>query len=216
MKYIKVGLFGFLISFLGTLPPGTITITAFDIAASGEIIQAFWFLAAAVLVELIIVKITLIGSKKINFDGKWSFYMMPIGIVVLVYLAISNFMKLGEVTTFAENNHLFSGLKSSFLLGMLLSVLNPILIPFWLGWNRVMISKNLLNEKLNTQAPYILGIGLGVFGALVIFIYAGKYAFLEQDKYGMVANIILGILYLGFALYLLVRFNKKIIKFKTQ
>ena len=88
MKYIKVGLLGLFISFLGMLPPGTLNITAFDIAASGKIDDALWFAIAVVFVELIVVKITLIGSKKINFDNKWSFLLMSIAVVILVYLAI--------------------------------------------------------------------------------------------------------------------------------
>ena len=216
MKYIKASLIGFLISFLGALPPGTLNITAFNIAASGGINEALWFAFAVILVELIVVKITLMGSKKINFDGKWSFYIMPIGIVLLVYLAISSFMKLGDVTDLTQNDHLFPGLQSSFLLGILLSGLNPMHVPFWLGWNRFMTTKNFINDNWSTQAPYILGIGLGSLGGLFLFIYAGKYTFLEHSNYEMFVNLILGLFYLGFALYFIVLFNKKILNLKTE
>ena len=89
---LVTGISWILISFLVTLPLGTLNITAFTIAASQSLWDAFWFSIAVVIIELIVVRLTLYSDKKINFKGKLSFYLIPIAAIVLFYLAIKNFV----------------------------------------------------------------------------------------------------------------------------
>ena len=173
-KHIKILISGLLISFLGSLPLGTLNTTAFQISASQSISQAIVFAFAVVLVELIVVYITLNYASKINFKSKLFSYILPVSIVLLVYLSISNFMSFDDAQHASKSSYVFPLIKSSFLLGLLLSILNPMHVPFWMGWNSILIEKRKLNDKPGMYPSYISGIGLGTLGSLMIFVFAGK------------------------------------------
>ena len=63
-QYSAIFFWGMLISFLGTLPPGALNITATQITAQQGKESAFVFAAASMLTEVIIVRIALTGMKK--------------------------------------------------------------------------------------------------------------------------------------------------------
>lgn len=216
VKYLKVGLYGFLISFLGTLPLGTINITAFNIAASTTLNDAVWFSIAVVLVELVVVLFTLIGNEKINFEGKLSFYLIPIGAAVLLYMAVHSFMAASTVEELNTAIHIFPGIESSFVLGILLSALNPMHIPFWMTWNRILMAKRTLHKTKRSYATYVSGIGIGSLAGLLLFIFAGSHIFQNYGQYSMIINLSLGVLYLGFSIYLIFLLYEKHLKLKIQ
>ncbi|MEK6155376.1 LysE family transporter [Flavobacteriaceae bacterium 3-367] len=211
-----IGIYGLLISFVGALPLGTLNITAFNIAASQNVGEALLFSFAAVFVELIIVRFTLMGDKKINFNGKLSFYILPFAVALLLYLAISSFMSASAPQELVTSATVFPMIQSSILLGVLLSSLNPLHIPFWIGWNRLLISKRLLHNSLGSYASYMVGIGIGTLGALLIFIFLGKYIFQNYQQYSSIIAWIMGCLYLGFSFYLLFLLYKKHLKLKIS
>ena len=216
MKYLKVGFYGFLISFIGTLPLSTLNVTVFNISASAGENQAIWFAIGVVLVELIVVILTLFFNEKINFDGKLSYYLLPIGAILLMYLAIYSFVNADNAEEFNVATNIFPGIKSTFLLGALLSVLNPLHIPFWMTWNRVLMTRDVLHKTKRSYAAYVSGTSSGSIIALLIFVYAGTYIFQNYDQYSMIINLGLGVLYLAFSLYLAFLLYKKHFKLKIQ
>lgn len=216
VKYLKVGFYGFVISFLGTLPLGTINITAFNIAASTSINDAVWFIVAVVFVELLVVLLTLMGNEKINFEGKLSFYLIPIGAAVLLYMAAHSFITASSVEELNSTTPIFPGIQSSFILGILLSTLNPMHIPFWMTWNRILMAKRTLHKTKRSYTTYISGIGIGSLVGLLLFIFAGSHIFQNYDQYSMIINLSLGILYLGFSIYLIFLLYEKHLKLKIQ
>ncbi len=216
IKNINVLIAGFVISFLGSLPLGTLNITAFNVAASKSTNDAIGFAIAAVVVELIVVRLTLLGDKKIKFNDKLSFYVIPVAVALLIYLAISSFMAVGNAHVMRPTTQLFPAIESAVLLGFLLSALNPLHIPFWMSWNRVLSSRKQLQDNVRSYTAYILGIGLGSIGGLLIFIFAGTRIVGNYAQYQIVINICLGILYLGFSFYLMFLMYKKHLKLKIQ
>lgn len=209
LRSLKLLFSGLVISLLGTLPLGTLNITAFSIAASKSLGQALWFAIAVVLIESMAVRLTLLGDKRINFNGKLSLYLIPAAVLLLLYLSISSFMAVGSTSEVSTGDQLFPAIQSTFLLGVLLSVLNPLQIPFWMGWNRVLISRNTLSHNLTAYILYITGIGVGTLSGLLVFIFAGKYLLSNYQQYSSIVSFILGVLYLGFSLHLLFLLYKK-------
>ena len=211
--YLRTGSLGLLISFLGSLPIGTLNITAFYIASNQSTYDALWFAFAVVTVELIVVRFTLWGDRKISFDKKLFSYLLPVAAIVLLYLSLVTIFQ-SQSTSFEESKILFPAIQSTFLLGLLLSSLNPMHIPFWMSWNKVLTAKNSLSRNWKSYTSYIGGIGLGSLFGLMIFIYAGKVVFQNYNQYAYLINLVLGLIYAVFALYLLVLFYKKTIKTK--
>ncbi|WP_147296680.1 LysE family transporter [Flagellimonas nanhaiensis] len=215
-KLSKVCFSGLLISFLGALPFGTLNLTAFDIAASRGLFSAVWFALAVVLVELVVVRLTLFGNERLNLSGKLLYYLVPFGIVLLLYLAISNFINMAHVSEFDSKMDLLPQFSSTFVLGILLSALNPLQIPFWMTWNKVLDSKGILETSKTSYVFYLIGIGIGTLFGLGVFILAGKYIFTKYAKYNMVTNLLMGLLYLGFSFYLMFLMLKKKLNYKTS
>lgn len=199
---------GFVISFLGTLPLGTLNITAFRIAASQNISEALLFAAAVIMVELIIVRLTLLGANSIKLNSKFFSYIMPASIALLIYLSAANFISASSQQTIDTNPFLFPMIKSSFAMGLIMSLLNPMHVPFWMGWNSILQNRNTLNRKPGMYSSYITGIAVGSVAGLMLFILAGKFLIPNYQQYSFIISCVMGILYLGFALYLLFRFYK--------
>ena len=190
--------------------------TAFHIAGFQNVSEALLFALAVVFVELVVVRITLTYSKKIDLGNKVFFYLLPIAIALLMYLSVSSFTSLNDDQAIQAESISFPMLKSSILLGLLLSVLNPMHIPFWTTWNSVLIAKNRLDRKPGMYTSYITGIGLGSIGGLMIFVFAGKYIFHNYHEYSYVIAFIMGCLYLGFSFYLLFLLYKNHLKLIIQ
>lgn len=215
-KYSKVCFSGLLVSFLGALPLGTLNLTAFDIAASQSLNSAIWFAIAVVLVELIVVRLTLYGNERLHLGEKLSYYLIPFGIILLLYLAISSFLASASFSEVGSKINMLPQINSAFLLGLLLSALNPLHIPFWMTWNKVLTSKKILETSKKSYTFYLFGIGVGSLIGLGIFISAGKYIFTNYENYSMVTNLLMGLLYLGFSFYLMFLFVKKHLNLKIQ
>nr|WP_299343213.1 LysE family transporter [Allomuricauda sp.] len=215
-KTLKILFAGLLVSFLGALPLGTLNLTAFDIAASEGLFSAFWFAAAVILVELVVVRLTLYGNEKLRLTDRLTNYLFAFGIVLLVYLSITSFMDPSKVSEVGSKAEWLPKISSPFILGLLLSALNPLHFPFWMTWTKVLSSKGILMKTSRSYISYILGIGIGSLMGLTVFIMLGEYVFTDYGKYSTVTNYLMGLLYLGFSLYLLFLLLKKHLNLKLQ
>lgn len=201
---------------MGSLPLGTLNVTAFQIAAFQSIYDALLFVLAVILVELVVVRITLTGANKIDLGNKLFVYVLPIAVAVLMYLSVSSFISANSPEELGKGENLFPMVKSSFLLGLLLSTLNPMHIPFWISWNSVLAERKTLDESPGMYSSYMAGIGIGSFLGLLLFVFAGKYIFQNYHQYSYVIAFIMGCLYLGFSFYLLYVLYKNHLKLNIQ
>lgn len=215
-KSLKVVFSGFLISFLGALPLGTLNLTAFDISASQGFSSAFWFATAVILVELAVVRLALYGNEKLILTNRLANYLFPLGIVLLLYLALVSFSDAGQLLDSGTKPSLLPHIASPFVLGLLLSALNPLHFPFWMTWTKVLSTKGILERSKRSYASYIIGIGAGSLLGLLIFIFLGKYVFSNYQEYSKVTNLLMGLLYLGFSFYLTFLLIKKHLNLKLQ
>jgi len=73
-----------------------------------------------------------------------------------------------------------------------------------------------LQDTKKSSRVYISGIGLGSVAALLIFVFAGNQIVQNFAQYNSTISLVLGLLYLGFALYLGFLLYKKHLKLKIQ
>ena len=215
-KTLKVCIAGLLISFLGALPLGSLNITVFDISATQSIENALLFAFAAIFIELVYVRLTLWGSNKIVLEGKWVYIVFSLAITLLLYLGISSLLTATQVGELSLTKSALPKITSPILLGLLLSALNPLQIPFWFTWNKVLESKEILEHKTISFISYMFGIGAGTLIGMLIFIYAGKLIVDSYSKYAQWSNFLLGLLYVSFSFYLLFLLYRKHHKLKIQ
>jgi threonine/homoserine/homoserine lactone efflux protein len=175
-KLLKVFLWGMLISFLGSLPLGTLNVAAMQIGIQESIPHAIWFSLGSLFVEMIYVRLSLIGIDWVRKQYKLMRLMEWITLGIIVALAVGSFvaaLKSGH-GSHAKNGFLEISMHR-FLLGMLMCAINPVQIPFWFGWSTVLFTKNILEPKSTNYNLYILGIGLGTLSGNCVFVFGGKW-----------------------------------------
>lgn len=173
-KLLKVFSWGLLISFLGSLPLGTLNVAAMQIGIQETIKQAIYFSLGSLIVEMIYVRISLIGVDWIRKQEKLMKAMEWFTLLIILALAAGSFWAAATKGSEAKNIFLQNNMHR-FLLGMFMCAINPVQIPFWFGWSTILFNKKIL-EPVNSQYNiYILGIGLGTLMGNCIFIFGGKW-----------------------------------------
>jgi len=173
-KVLSVFLWGLLISFLGSLPLGTLNVAAMQIGIQENITNAMYFSFGSLLIEMIYVRISLVGIDWVRKQEKLMRIMEWLTLAIILALAIGSFWAALQDGGDAKNVVLDNNMHR-FLLGMFMCAINPVQIPFWFGWSTVLFTKKIL-EPVNAQYnSYIIGIGLGTLMGNAVFIFGGKW-----------------------------------------
>src|SRR5881392_3083140 len=180
-KIFNVCFWGMLVSFLGSLPLGTMNVTVTQISVQRGIRDGFSFAIGSMLIEIIIVRIALVSMKWLAKQHRLFRLLEYITTSVILFLAITSFIAAYKMTGFAS----FFPIQTikPFWTGVFLSLTNPLHIPFWLGWSSVLMSKNILKPSSRQYNWYITGIGLGTILGFSVFIYAGDLLVLEIQQH---------------------------------
>ena len=163
-----------LISFLGTLPMGTQNITAMQIGIQESVQNALLFVLGSLTVEMIYVRISLVGISWIQKQEALMKAMQWITLVIILALATGSIMAALHPDNEAKNVILQNNMHRT-LLGMFMCAINPVQIPFWFGWSTVLFNKKILRPVNSLYNIYIIGIGLGTLMGNCIFIFGGKW-----------------------------------------
>lgn len=174
LKYIKIFSWGLLISFLGSLPLGTLNIAAMQIGIQESIQNAIYFSIGSLLVEMVYVRLSLIGIDWVRKQEKLMKAMEWITLFIIVALAIGSFVAASKGSG-DQKNVLLNNNMHRFLLGMFMCAINPVQIPFWFGWSTVLFTKKVLEPKPAAYNSYIVGIGIGTLLGNFVFIFGGKF-----------------------------------------
>ncbi len=205
---LKIYLAGLLISFLGSLPLGTLNITAMQIAVQETIRKALVFALGVALVELIYVRLSLKGIDFILANQTIFYVLEWITVVLFIILAISSFYAASRPGP-TQKNILLNNSVHRFWLGMSMSAVNPVQIPFWFLWSSYLFSIQLLESSSLSFNIYTLGIATGTISGLLLFIYGGKWLVNRLNASQKMLNILVGIVFLVSAIIQLVRVINK-------
>ena len=163
-----------LISFLGTLPMGTLNIMAMQIAIQESVKNALLFVLGSLIVEMIYVRISLVGIHWIQKQDRVMKAMQWVTLFIIAALATGSIVAALHPNPEAKNVVLQNKLNRT-LLGMFMCAINPVQIPFWFGWSAVLFTKKILQPVKAQYNIYIVGIGLGTLIGNSIFIFGGKF-----------------------------------------
>jgi threonine/homoserine/homoserine lactone efflux protein len=173
-KLLRVFFWGLLISFLGSLPLGTLNVAAMQIGIQESIKNALYFSFGSLLVEMIYVRISLVGVDWIRKQEKLMKAMEWFTLIIILALAVGSFIAATKEGGSAKNVMLQNNMHR-FLLGMFMCAINPVQIPFWFGWSTVLFTKKILLPVKMQYNIYIIGIGIGTLAGNCVFIFGGKW-----------------------------------------
>jgi threonine/homoserine/homoserine lactone efflux protein len=196
-----------MISFLGTLPLGTLNIAAMQISLTDGIRPAMYFVLGALLVEMIYVRISLIAMNWIMKNKRLFRWLEWISVIIILALAVSSFVAAADPVV--KKNVLLSGNIHRFWLGVIMSALNPVQIPFWFGWSTVLFTKNVLEHRQSHFNTYILGIGMGTFAGNLVFILGGRFVVDVLNTNQKIMHWIIACIFLITAVILMIKIIRK-------
>ncbi len=204
---LKIFFTGMLVSFLGSLPLGTLNIAAMQISVSDGVAAAMLFSAGSLLVEIIYVRISLVAMDWIRKQERILKALEWVTLLIVVALAVSSFYAATHPTT--KENVILSSTLPKFLLGVIMSAVNPVQIPFWFGWSTVLFTKKVLLPRQDHYNSYIFGIGIGTFIGNCLFIFGGLLIASRISNNQHILNWVIGGIFAITALIQLWRILKK-------
>lgn len=206
MKALKNLIVGFGVSFVGSIPLGYLNIIGFEIYSKSGIYSLIPYLVGVVCVEVLVIYFTLIFAKKILENKKILKWIEIFSIVFLLVLACTFFLK-------NENNSGNVLVKyiaySPFFIGIILSSLNFIQIPFWIGWNLYLVNEKYIYLDSKLKFIYITGTLLGTFFGMLTFVLFLNYVNANIDNNKFSISDFIPLLFLGMALFQMFKFWKK-------
>ncbi|MDX1629932.1 MAG: LysE family transporter [Fulvivirga sp.] len=193
----------FVFSFLGSIPPGTINLGVLQLSLDNKYQAALRFALAAALVEfpyaLIAVKFqAYLTSSPIILDN-----LTLIAAVVMVTLGAINILYSEKSTATIEKFR-----KSGFRKGVIISILNPLAIPFWIGITAYLSGLGWVNLNTNSLVLwYVTGVSAGTFILLALIAFLGnKMNFLIKKT--RLVHQIPGVLYIILGIYAFLQYLK--------
>ncbi|HYH14803.1 MAG TPA: LysE family transporter [Flavisolibacter sp.] len=189
-KLFRILLTGLFISFLGSLPLGSLNIAAMQISITDGMIPALLFALGSLLAEVIYVRISLVAMDWVRKQKQFFKVLEWVTLLIVVALAVSSFYAAFHPGV--KKNVILSSTLHRFWLGLFMSALNPVQIPFWFGWSTVLFSKKILEPKNSHYNVYIIGIGLGTLLGNCVFIFGGKLIGDRLNNNQSLLNLIIG------------------------
>ncbi len=217
-KLVKIFGWGLMISFLGSLPLGTLNIAAMQIGIQESIRDAIYFSIGSLLVEMIYVRISLVGIDWIRKREKLMKVMEWATLVIILALAAGSFAAALKDNPGAKNILLNNNMHR-FLLGAFMCAINPVQIPFWFGWSAVLFTKKILAPVNAQYNSYIVGIGLGTLMGNCVFIFGGQWVASRVANSQQYLNWVIGGVFTITAIIQLVKLMRKkdaVTKFHSQ
>ena len=201
MSYVIHIFYGIIMAYFGLISPGMLNMTTLKIRVNTGKIESLKFATGASVIVLLQASIALFFAD--------FFVKNPRVIEILKVAAIFVFIALSIFFFFLSRKEIKSNLNSSkqnyFMSGIVMSSVNMLAIPFYLGISIYLASA----DKIIIEQPFILffvsGAAIGSFLLFYTYIIFAKIIIKKVSFIATNINIILSILFLGLGILTLIR-----------
>lgn len=200
---------GFLVSFIGSLPLGYLNIVGYEVFQQSGLYTTILYLLGVISIECIVIYLTLIFANQLMNNKKLIRFIEGFSVVFMFLLAFIFYSSATKET--AQTSVLEKYIDySPYVVGVILSCLNFIQIPFWTGWNLYLLNGNYIEISNSRKYFYVIGTVIGTFAGMLALILSLNYLTLQTDflaKYLM--KFIIPIVFVGLGLFQAFSFYKK-------
>jgi hypothetical protein len=212
MQHLKNILVGFAISFVGSIPLGYLNVVGFDVYNNAGVNSACLYLLGVVFIEFFVILITLLFANKLISNKKLLQFIEAFSVVFMFFLAILFYTNANNTNSSAILSQTTLSLHP-LVLGILLSCLNFIQLPFWLSWNLFLLNAKHIEITNEFKYSYLFGTSIGTFSGMLTLILSLSFVTHQTDflnKY--LIQIILPLVFFSFGILQGFKFYKKYLK----
>ncbi|MCB0486884.1 MAG: LysE family transporter [Cyclobacteriaceae bacterium] len=170
MDLIWVFLLGAFFSFIGSIPPGTLNLSVLQLGLEGKVNTALRFALAVSIIEYPYTWIGVqfeywITSSPMIIDN-----FQLVTAIVMVSIGALNLWSAEKPTNFSIKFN-----DSGFRRGLILSILNPMAIPFWIGVTAYLKAQEWIDlSSVALLHSYVFGTSVGAMVLLTLFAFMAK------------------------------------------
>jgi hypothetical protein len=181
IQRIKLIAWALSISFIGSLPLGTLNLSVVSYVSYHNPVGAIYFSIAAIAVEMGMVRVALMALEKIARLKR--FYILFSLLACLLLLVFALITLVAAKTTQPSKGVLPMANVHPVIVGLVLSFANPLHLPFWMGWTAILRSKLILDDTRSSYNTFVVAIGIGTTLAFTAYGIAGHYLTDLLDRY---------------------------------
>ncbi len=201
MDLAMVFLIGIFFSFIGSIPPGTLNLSVLQLGLENKVKTALRFSLAVAIVEY---PYTWIGVQFENWITSSPLIIenfQLITAIVMIAIGGLNLWSAAKPSSFTSKFN-----ESGFRRGLVLSLLNPMAIPFWIGITAYLKAQGWLDlSSVWLLHSYVLGTSVGAMVLLTLFALLAK-KLSGYVKNNRVVKRIPGFTLLALGLYALIKY----------
>ena len=212
MQNLKNIFVGFLVSFIGSLPLGYLNIVGYEVFQQFGLNETIWYLLGVISIECIVIYLTLIFANQLMNNKKLIRFIEGFSVLFMFLLAFIFYSSSNQNTT--ESSVLEKYIDySPYVVGIILSCLNFIQIPFWTGWNLYLLNSKYIEISKSRKYFYVIGTLIGTFFGMLALILSLNYLTNQTDFLAnYLMKIIIPLVFIGLGLFQAFSFYKKYLR----
>ncbi len=189
---------GLAVSFVGSLPPGVISLTVMDTAVRKSLRDGIYVAAAASFVEFFQSFIAILFSKAFMQNESVSDFIQYGAAPVFLLLGVVFFFKEKLFPKKADSKQYAS---KNVAKGFMVGILNVFVIPFWIFWSSYFAGNNWIKLEYGSIALFSAGITAGTMLALMLYAWLGLKMANKTSVMAFWGNKTLGLIFIAFGIY---------------
>jgi threonine/homoserine/homoserine lactone efflux protein len=173
MSVLTAFVFAFAFSFMGTIPPGTLNLSVLQLGLEGKIKQAIRFSLAASLMEYPYCWLAIAFEELITSSPAVVSNFEKLGAIVMLVIGLLNFIALRKSSKAPNDTSVIK--EAGFAKGLMLGLLNPLAMPYWIGITAYLKSQQWISlDSFASIQAYLAGVVLGAFAFFVLVTFAAQ------------------------------------------
>lgn len=159
---------GLVVSFLGSIPLGTVNLAVVQTTINSNFRAGFYFALGATIIELIYSAIAIKFIAVLLNNAHVELSIQIISIPAFLVLGIFYYRKQNSSREVEIRN------KKSFYNGLLIGLVNPLQIPFWIAYGSYLLSNEWIRNEDSLLNMFIAGISVGTLLVLTLIALVSK------------------------------------------
>ena len=187
---------GFAVSFLGQLPLGNLNVAATQIGVEENFKNAWLFSIAGAIVEVVYLRIALSSSGWLMHNKMLFNYVSWFTVILFYTLGFLSIRKAILQKEPQKKGLLIDNNINRFVLGFMLSAINPMQIPFWFFWGTYFIHNGTIKPTTLDFNLFTASAAVGTLCGQVMYIHGGNWLIKKLHASHRILNIIMGAVFI--------------------